>query len=1277
MKLALIVVQENKLVAEHLLSGKSQSIVVKSGQNFVLIDRDTGRAPQNLMVERKGNKLIIRSGTGAKSSILLSLEDFYAEDGTSPLVIGVAEDGNFYHYVSADAQPNEMLAQLSGDITSQVALGGNSLGEAVPDQDDRNTTFPWLIAALAGTMGLFAIAGSRNSGDNSLPTPTQKPIPPDAPAFTVIDDVSDVPGTPGIPAEVPPGGTTNDNKPTFTGSGTAGDKITIIVDEVVIGTTTVNPDGTWSFTPVTPLPDGPHSITTTETDPAGNTSAPSASYPIIVDTKVPLIIKSAYDDYNSTGDIFDGGATDDSAPLLKGVGEPGKTVHLLVDGIEIGSGIVDALGNWEIALDAHPLSVGQYELVAVITNEDGSVAVTSRPFVIEITSEREAAVADPTLEGIRDNVGNIDGSSTFVYPQDSTNDNQPTLNGSGGPGDTIVILDGDVEIARVIVGDDGVWSIELPNKLEDGLHNFSIYAEYASGGLSVRTDIYPIIVDTAIATPVLGLLSDSGADNADGITNVSTVNVDGLETTAGASWEYQVDGGAWVKGSGTTFELEKGTHDYVVRQTDAAGNTEVSEKTSYTLDANNSTPPLAELALLVDTGISTADGVTNVSQVNIVGLPEGSDWEYRIDNGPWIYCDALLSARGRPDYVPSFDLLLGQHVYEVRAVDRVGNVGDGSAATFSYDPISPIALLESSEFAINTFQTGSQTAPSVTSLVGGGYVVAWQVNDPNQVNSGIYIQAYSATGLPMGGPRLVSVFNGIQNFPTVASLADGGFIVAWESYEQGGDLYDIYYRQFDASGAAMTDELLVNSTVYSEQSYVTAAGLANGGFVISWQSYYQDGSGTGIYAQQYDTQGKVTAPEFLVNAVTESFQSLPQICSLRDGGYVIVWQSYGSDGSDYGIYAQRFDGAGAPVGGEFCANSYVDGTQYDPTVASLADGGFVILWASFGQDGSSYGVYGQCYGADGLKSGAEFLANATNLDSQRAPSVYGLNDGGFVVVWQAYGQDGNLNGVYGRVFGSAGEPRGDEFQVNRVRVDGSQENPDVIGLSGGGFLVVWQDTSPGASLIYSKAYDQAGRSMVFGISDSGEAVSLFGDQLKPSGNSDYGFEDNSGRIASLRITFASGYIAGEDVLEFKGLSLADISATYGLQASRNNASGEVLISGVANVEVYRTLLNGLMYENLLHGRATVGDRVLTFDLLDIAGNKLHQPAELSIRVAFPDEAPPIMPESLLRISLLEDTGASQRDGITNNPVVNVSGLEAGATWQYQIDNGAWTTGTGT
>src|SRR6185295_20212057 len=123
-----------------------------------------------------------------------------------------------------------------------------------------------------------------------------------------------------------------------------------------------------------------------------------------------------------------------------------------------------------------------------------------------------------------------------------------------------------------------------------------------------------------------------------------------------------------------------------------------------------------------------------------------------------------------------------------------------------------------------------------------------------------------------------------------------------------------------------------------------------------------------------DASGTPQASEFRVNSYTTGAQAVPAVAADSCGDFVVVWHSFsGQDGSTYGVFGQRFDPLGAPKGAEFRVNSYTTSGQSTPAVAADADGDFVVVWQSTGQDGSQEGLIGQRYGdlifEDGFESG--------------------------------------------------------------------------------------------------------------------------------------------------------------------------------------------------------------------------------------------------------------------------------------------------------------------
>jgi hypothetical protein len=363
------------------------------------------------------------------------------------------------------------------------------------------------------------------------------------------------------------------------------------------------------------------------------------------------------------------------------------------------------------------------------------------------------------------------------------------------------------------------------------------------------------------------------------------------------------------------------------------------------------------------------------------------------------------------------------------------------------DPLGP-------EFRVNTYTTSLQFAASASADSSGNFVVVWYSLQDGS-GSGIFGQRYADSGAPLGPEFRVNTYTTLPQLdPALAVDGAGNFLVAWTSQSQDGSSTGVFAQRYGSSGAPMGPEFRVNTDTAGPQTAPAVASAATGGFVVAWMSF--DGSLYGIFGRRFADTGAPLGPEFRVNAYTPGYHHDPSVAAAATGDFVVVWSSDGQDGSDDGVFGQRFAASGVPLGPEFRVNSYTAGHQSAPAVALADSSGFVVVWQSFLQDGSGYGVYAQRFADSGAPLGTEFRVNAFTSLNQNKPRVALDTAGNFVVVWESYNQDGSTagGGIFAQRYAASGGPLGPQFRVNTYTTS-NQRAPSAAADPLGSFVVVW------------------------------------------------------------------------------------------------------------------------------------------------------------------------------------------------------------------------------
>ena len=220
---------------------------------------------------------------------------------------------------------------------------------------------------------------------------------------------------------------------------------------------------------------------------------------------------------------------------------------------------------------------------------------------------------------------------------------------------------------------------------------------------------------------------------------------------------------------------------------------------------------------------------------------------------------------------------------------------------------------QGSEFPISpssTMVTTKDNRPTVAIADDGDFVVVWE-SDTFAVQHEFLIaaQRFDAVGSKLGTPFAVSAVNlltAIDQAPAAAVDAEGDLVVVWQSQTGDGSGSAIFGRRFDSAGVTQGDQFQVNSFTTDSQFTPRVAMDANGRFVVVWTSNAQDGQLGGVFARTFSAAGAPEGSEFRANSYTPSGQYAPDVALNDDGKFVVSWVSYDQDGSTSGVFAQRY-----------------------------------------------------------------------------------------------------------------------------------------------------------------------------------------------------------------------------------------------------------------------------------------------------------------------------------------------------------------------------------
>ncbi|MDR9891583.1 Ig-like domain-containing protein [Pseudenterobacter timonensis] len=622
----------------------------------------------------------------------------------APVITAItAEDIEVSGGSTNDATPVISGTAVAGS-TVNIYLDGSATPVAtIVATDDGTWSYPVPENAALGeglhSFTATATLGGVTSGLSGAATVTVDLTDPDAPTIdAVTDDLAPFTGP------LTSGDATNDTRPTLSGTGTAGETITLYEGDSVLGSVVIGPTGNWSITPTAALDSGEHILTITTTDAAGNESIPSAGFTVVVDTlSTTPVITNAQDNVGSVTDaVLTGGVTDDATPTLTGTAEANSTVAIFEGGTQIGTVLADGTGAWSFT-PGTPLAAGLHSFTAVVTDPQGNISTASQPFNVTIDV---APPAIPTIDSVSDNV---DGGATGnLTTGQVTNDATPTLSGTGAPGSTVNIFNGTTQLTTVVVQDNGSWSYTPNPALADGTYNIRVNASDEAGNVSASSPVFAFTVDTAAPVapvltatlddvgPVTGTLTGGDSTNDDRPTFNGTGEV-------GSTIRILLDGeeigtaevnaqGNWTFTPTTPFSA--GTHEVTFDATDAAGNT-VEAGTPFSLTVDTTAPVTPAIVNATDnvgtvlTPVTSGQSTDDTTPV-LNGTAEANATVIVYENGVEVG-RTTADGTGAWSITPAA-LTSGSHTFTATATDAAGNVGPESAPfTVVVDTAAPLA----------------------------------------------------------------------------------------------------------------------------------------------------------------------------------------------------------------------------------------------------------------------------------------------------------------------------------------------------------------------------------------------------------------------------------------------------------------------------------------------------------------------------------------------------------------------------------------------------------
>lgn len=379
--------------------------------------------------------------------------------------------------------------------------------------------------------------------------------------------------------------------------------------------------------------------------------------------------------------------------------------------------------------------------------------------------------------------------------------------------------------------------------------------------------------------------------------------------------------------------------------------------------------------------------------------------------------------------------------------------------------LSAWAQTLSPPFRVNGYTPGNQYISDVASGANGDSIAIWKDNARGGYT---FMQRFDVNGRPL---QFGDWYIG-YNIKGIAADGRGNYVTVRSGFDGSGN--GVFASVYSRAGSILVYDFRVNDSTTGDQDGPSVAMNANGNFVISWTNFADSSGKPAVYVKRFTSTGQPLGPQVRISSSTYGPQYNMGVGIDANGGFAATWYHWAWGTNVLDTWSRRYNAAGLPVTGQTRANSYTPDVQVGSDIAMADDGSYVVVWESYGQDGDQWGVFGQRFNALGGRVGTEFQVNTLTAGSQQLAKVAMTGSGKFVVVFL---NDNRINDpamiltIFAREYGADGQALAVEFPVSDPSIGKAYWSH--VGIDNNdNYFVGWQhyDLTTGDPDIYARRY---------------------------------------------------------------------------------------------------------------------------------------------------------------------------------------------------------------